>query len=48
LLARPGDAWTILRAGRGIVGRFVSVTPGYSVAVAGNRVVLTYGAPHRS
>jgi hypothetical protein len=45
---RPGDAWTILHAGRGVVGRFTSVTPGYSVAVDGNRVVLTYGVPRRS
>jgi len=45
---RPGDAWTILRAKRGVVGRFTSVTPGYGVAIDGNRVVLTYGAPRRS
>jgi pectate lyase len=45
---RPGDAWTILRARRGVAGRFASVTPGYRVTVDGNRVVLTYGAPRRS
>ena len=45
---RPGDAWTIVRAQRGVVGRFTSVTPGYTVSVDGNRVVLTYGAPRRS
>ena len=45
---RPGDAWTILRAGRGVVGRFSRVTPGYTVTVVGDRVVLTYGAPRRS
>jgi hypothetical protein len=43
-----GDSWTILRAGRGVVGRFTSVTPGYTVSVDGNRVVLTYGSPRRS
>jgi len=45
---RPGDAWTILRAKRGVLGRFTSVTAGYGVAIDGNRVVLTYGAPRRS
>ena len=45
---RPGDAWTILRARRGVVGRFASVPPGYGIAVDGNRVVLTYGTPRRS
>ena len=45
---RPGDAWTILRAERGVVGRFTSVPRGYRVSVDGNRVVLTYGAPRRS
>ncbi|HEY7373604.1 MAG TPA: hypothetical protein VIF57_15695 [Polyangia bacterium] len=45
---RSGDAWTILRARRGVSGRFTSVTPGYRVAVVGDRVVLTYGIPRRS
>jgi hypothetical protein len=45
---RQGDAWTIVRARRGVVGNFTSVTPGYRVTVAGDRVVLTYGAPRRS
>jgi hypothetical protein len=45
---RSGDAWTILRAGRGVVGRFTSLPPGYAVSVDGNRVVLTYGTPRRS
>jgi hypothetical protein len=45
---RSGDAWTILRAGRGVSGRFTSVTPGYRVAIVGDRVVLTYGVPRRS
>ena len=45
---RPGDAWTILRARRGVVGRFTHVTPGYTVTVAGDRAVLIYGAPGRS
>jgi pectate lyase len=45
---RPGDSWTILRAARGVSGRFTDVTPGYRVAVDGNRVVLLYGAPRRS
>ncbi|HXU00360.1 MAG TPA: hypothetical protein VN903_05180, partial [Polyangia bacterium] len=45
---RSGDAWTILRAGRGVVGRFTSVPRGYRVSVDRNRVVLTYGAPRRS
>jgi hypothetical protein len=45
---RPGDAWTILHAGRGVVGRFTSVPSGYTVNVDGNRVVLTYGTPRRS
>jgi hypothetical protein len=44
----PGDAWTILRAKRGVVGRLTHVTPGYGVSIDGNRVVLTYGAPRRS
>jgi len=45
---RTGDSWTILRAGRAIVGAFSSVPRGYRVAVDGNRVVLTYGTPRRS
>jgi len=45
---KSGDSWTILRAGRGIVGSFSSVPRGYHVAVDGNRLVLTYGAPRRS
>jgi len=45
---RPGDAWTIVRARRGVTGRFTSVTPGYRVAVVGDRVVLTYGVQRRS
>jgi hypothetical protein len=45
---RSGDAWTILRARRGVSGRFTSVTPGYRVAIVGDRVVLTYGVPRRS
>jgi len=45
---RSGDAWTILRAHRGVTGRFTSVTSGYRVAVVGDRVVLTYGVPRRS
>jgi hypothetical protein len=45
---RPGDAWTIVRARRGVIGRFTSVTPGYNVSVDGDRVVLTYGTPRRS
>jgi hypothetical protein len=42
---RPGDHWTILTAGRGVSGSFTSVTPGYAVSVAGNRVILTATAP---
>ncbi len=42
---RPGQHWTILTAGRGVSGSFTSVTPGYAVSVAGNRVVLTATAP---
>jgi hypothetical protein len=45
---RPGDAWTILRARGGVAGRFTSVTPGYRVAVVGDRLVMTYGMPRRS
>jgi len=45
---RPGDAWTILRAGRGVVGRFTRVPAGYNVTVDGDRVVLTYDPPRRS
>jgi hypothetical protein len=45
---RPGDAWRILRAGRGVLGRFTSITPGYSASIDGNSVVLTYGTPRRS
>jgi hypothetical protein len=45
---KSGDSWTILRAGRGVVGAFSSVPRGYRVAVDGNRVVLTYGTPRRS
>ena len=39
---RPGDRWTILVAAGGIPGAFARVSPGYSVRVAGNRVVVTF------
>jgi hypothetical protein len=45
---RVGDSWTILRAGRGVTGGFSSVPRGYTISIDDNRVVLTYGAPHRS
>src|SRR5262249_47047628 len=48
LAPRAGDSWTILRAGRGVVGAFNRVPRGYNVTVDGNRVVLTYGVPRRS
>jgi Pectate lyase/Bacterial TSP3 repeat len=42
---RPGDSWTILVAAGGVTGTFARVTPGYSVRVVGDRVVVTFGAP---
>jgi hypothetical protein len=38
-----GDSWTIVVAGGGVTGRFQAVPPGYSVNVAGNRVIVTFG-----
>ena len=45
---RPGDSWTILRAGRGITGRFARVPGGYAVSIAGDRLVLTYAPTRQS
>jgi hypothetical protein len=45
---RAGDVWTFLVAAGGIRGEFASVTPGYHVGVAGNRLTLSYGVVRES